>query len=98
MHIKKYNFVRKLTFGKNSFLYVSLCFLYLHFLVFLRISITKEYFLEREKMKKELILLESEYSEDGEEFENILQNAIEIFLKNLVASPRQKLEDIVKYG
>ena len=48
-------------------------------------------------MKKELILLESEFLENGEQFEDILQKAVEIFLKNFVASPRQKLEDIVKY-
>lgn len=48
-------------------------------------------------MKKELILLESEYLENGGQFEDILQNAIEIFLKNFVASPRQDMEDIVKY-
>jgi len=69
----------------------------LHFLNFPRINFTKEYFGKKEKMNKELILLESEYLENGEQFEDILQNAIEIFLKNYATSPRQKIEDIVKY-
>ncbi len=69
-------------------------------LAFSKLSKNKFYkrvFWKEVKMNKELILLESEYLENGEQFEDILQNAIEIFLKNHVTSPRQSLEDIVKY-
>ena len=48
-------------------------------------------------MSKELILLESEFLENGEQYEDILKNAIEVFLKNYVTSHRQILDDIVKY-
>lgn len=48
-------------------------------------------------MKKQLILLESEYLESGEQFEDILQNAIEIFLTNFATLDRHSLENIVKY-
>lgn len=48
-------------------------------------------------MKKELILLESEYLEDGEDFEAILQNAIEVFLRNFATSDGYIEGNIVKY-
>ncbi len=48
-------------------------------------------------MSKELILLESEFLENGEQYEDILKNAIEVFLKNDVTSYRQIVDDIVKY-
>lgn len=48
-------------------------------------------------MKKELILLESEYCEDGTSFEEILQKAIENYLKNFQPKHRQDFEDSIKY-
>lgn len=72
-------------------------FAYLHFLIFVRILCNKTVFWERENMKKELILLESEYCEDGTSFEEILQKAIENYLKNFQPKHRQDFEDSIKY-
>lgn len=48
-------------------------------------------------MKKELILLESDYLEKGEPFEKILENAIQTYFGNMLSTPRQILENKLKY-
>lgn len=48
-------------------------------------------------MKKECILLESEYLNDGKPFQEVLKDAIISYLKNNSTYPRQILPNELKY-
>ena len=55
-------------------------FFVLAFFSILRINFTKPNFWERGSMKQELILLESAYFDDGENFAELFKRSIETFL------------------